>query len=348
MATEASYVIFTDGTTVYARNGLTGAIEFSDTNASKVIQEAIDTVGNMGRIFIKKGTYMLSTGLIIPQGAYGIMIDGEGYGTIIGTLNNIPMITISPWAYIIQIKNLFLSLNVPSYSNAAITLNGNNPLIRIQGINIKNWAGDSSGTGIKFITISTNQFFYNDAIDDVVITDMNIAVEVDVNTSGSWANANFINNLWIGCKKGIVFKGGAANWIVKNVIMESGTPSDVMFDFSEAGSAGMVFEDCIMYDAPVGAKLFNLSAGVIDLKAKRCFNSYVKSENSGTASYTGSSKLFTVSHGLLATPKIVTITPQQSGQGKIWVTNKNAATFTINFDTAPSSSTWYFDWYAEV
>jgi len=41
MVTEASYIIFTDGTNVYARNGLTGEIEISGADAGEVINNAI-------------------------------------------------------------------------------------------------------------------------------------------------------------------------------------------------------------------------------------------------------------------------------------------------------------------
>jgi hypothetical protein len=58
--TEASYIIFTDGTTIYARNGTTGAIDYSGTDASTVIQSAINALTN-GVIFLKNGVYDVSS-----------------------------------------------------------------------------------------------------------------------------------------------------------------------------------------------------------------------------------------------------------------------------------------------
>lgn len=84
----ASYIIYTDGTTVYAKNGTTGKIDYqSETNdAAPLLQYAMDRIGNSstgGKIFIKKGTYTLT-----PQPAAehvfliklrsGVTLEGEG------------------------------------------------------------------------------------------------------------------------------------------------------------------------------------------------------------------------------------------------------------------------------
>jgi len=64
----ASYIIFTDGSTVYAKNGTTGEIEFSGADAATVIQQAIDALsGSGGKIFIKKANYLLTSGLTLPS-----------------------------------------------------------------------------------------------------------------------------------------------------------------------------------------------------------------------------------------------------------------------------------------
>ena len=56
----ASYVIFTDGSTYYAQNGTSGLIDFSGTNASWVIQSAIDALPSSGgEVFIKEGEYTI-------------------------------------------------------------------------------------------------------------------------------------------------------------------------------------------------------------------------------------------------------------------------------------------------
>ena len=51
---EASYIVFKDGGKIYAKNGNTGMIEYSDVDARKVIQHAIDMTYNRGggRVFV--------------------------------------------------------------------------------------------------------------------------------------------------------------------------------------------------------------------------------------------------------------------------------------------------------
>lgn len=56
---QASYIVFTDGTKYYAKNGDTGQIELSDVDAPTVINYAIRQVGSKGGgdVFIRRGIY---------------------------------------------------------------------------------------------------------------------------------------------------------------------------------------------------------------------------------------------------------------------------------------------------
>ena len=56
---EASYIIFKDGSTVYAKNGATGKIDFRGTDAATIIQNSHDSLKNGGKIFIKPDTYTI-------------------------------------------------------------------------------------------------------------------------------------------------------------------------------------------------------------------------------------------------------------------------------------------------
>jgi parallel beta-helix repeat protein len=72
----ASYIIFKDEEgIVYAKNGLTGEIDFSRTDASTVIQAAINALTNGGKIFVKAGTYECGSPIILKS---NIAIVGEG------------------------------------------------------------------------------------------------------------------------------------------------------------------------------------------------------------------------------------------------------------------------------
>jgi hypothetical protein len=83
----ASYIVFTDGVNVYAKNGLTGAIEYSNPgDAGDVINYCVSKLpANGGKIFIRAGTYSVKTPVTINRN--GVMIEGEqlGYGDQPGT-----------------------------------------------------------------------------------------------------------------------------------------------------------------------------------------------------------------------------------------------------------------------
>jgi len=78
-ATEATYIVFIDGTKIYARNGQTGILDCSGTDASTIIQAAIDSIGQEGgTVWIKEGIYIIYHTIKIPS---NITLTGAGYAT---------------------------------------------------------------------------------------------------------------------------------------------------------------------------------------------------------------------------------------------------------------------------
>jgi len=86
----ASYIIFRQGDTYYAKNGTTGVIEFSGTDAASVIQQAIDAINGKGHIFIKSGIYNCYTPITYNSESFELYIEGEAAGlypkTTLGTV----------------------------------------------------------------------------------------------------------------------------------------------------------------------------------------------------------------------------------------------------------------------
>jgi len=115
MVTEASYVIFTDGTNYYARNGLTGEIEFQSTNASYVIQSVLDTLTTGGTILLK-GRIFLENGITLKyDGQYlvGLGAGHDGQPTKLiytGSGSAIRVKKTSGALFGFGIKNLFIDL----------------------------------------------------------------------------------------------------------------------------------------------------------------------------------------------------------------------------------------------
>jgi len=79
-----SYIIYIEDTTIKALNCQTGEVEFSGTDASTVIQSAIDALpAEGGEIFICGGTYKFTKGLRIAKN--NVTIRGEGRSTVFAT-----------------------------------------------------------------------------------------------------------------------------------------------------------------------------------------------------------------------------------------------------------------------
>jgi hypothetical protein len=78
--TAPSYIIFKDNTgNIYAKNGRTGSIEFSGTDASTVIQAVFDAVNLLGGgyVHVKSGTYYIRQAINLPESGH-LMLTGDG------------------------------------------------------------------------------------------------------------------------------------------------------------------------------------------------------------------------------------------------------------------------------
>ena len=85
----AAYIVYIDSGTTYARNGTTGAVDYSGT-AQSVLQNVLNALTNGGSIFIRAGTYGISSTITIPS-TYNLTVEGEGSATIIVMTGNNPV-----------------------------------------------------------------------------------------------------------------------------------------------------------------------------------------------------------------------------------------------------------------
>ena len=90
MVGSASYIIFKDGDFTCAKNGSTGRIDYKDTDAATVTQDAIDALpDNRGCIHITSGKYSWTKQITVPS-KNGIVIEGEGKGTYLDATTTFP------------------------------------------------------------------------------------------------------------------------------------------------------------------------------------------------------------------------------------------------------------------
>jgi hypothetical protein len=119
MAEPYSYILFKDASTYYAKNGLTGAIDYSGTNASQVIDNAL-AVG--GTIFLRKGEYYLSGELKINVA--GTSIIGEGSGTKLIIISGATKSAIVVTKPNFRISNLVINSTITKTAGFGIAIDG--------------------------------------------------------------------------------------------------------------------------------------------------------------------------------------------------------------------------------
>ena len=76
------YIIFVAGGNYYAQNGDTGIVDYSGTNFASVVESAITAAGG-GDIYLKSGSYELTSDNGIDINVAGTHLHGAGYDTVI-------------------------------------------------------------------------------------------------------------------------------------------------------------------------------------------------------------------------------------------------------------------------
>jgi len=225
-----SYVIWTDGTNYYAKNGRTGQIDFSGTDASTVIQNAINSLSAGGKIYIRRGIYTIMNTITLSD---GITLEGEirasgnfydTKGTILrGSADPILKVTVNKnplYQNLIEIRNIRIE---PTTSNTAILVSPQNTL---NGLNIIN-------VGIVPRTLQTGYGIVLDATQYPIINTLIHRVELwyldkaiygkGIHISDSTVK-NYLTTLTISksiferCKTAIRLEGAISTVISNNII----------------------------------------------------------------------------------------------------------------------------------
>ncbi len=180
----ASYIIFQDSGKIYAKNGTTGKIEFQGSDASGVIQGAINALIKGGKIFIRNETYNITASIIISND--NINIIGEGFSTILYLANgsNVNIIYANG-------KNNFICKDLVIDGNrtnqgGALTWRGmafyNTTNTTIDNVFVKNTSQmgiviQNTPVGTLANTIVRNCRFTNNAGDSVYLSGKNVVVQ---------------------------------------------------------------------------------------------------------------------------------------------------------------------------
>ena len=360
----ASYVIFKEGSTYYAKNGTTGEIEFSGTDAATVIQSAIDAAPLETTIVAKGDMHITSTinisrrvSLIIDN----LYIDSDVDGILVGTTDSS---TLNLDTTLVKISGT--AWFTDSYTHSIIKLQHvRSARVDVGRIFVTTGMATGDSTGIHLYADGAGTYLNSIKFQEIGGIGTGIKLECTA-TSGGFVHPNWFYGGWIwACDTGIKLT-------TENTASDKGLSTNSFYHIEIDGATKMTtgiynegvdekFWDIIFVDMGTQTRLNNtagatakfiggqISGGtsyVVNNGTLICESvKFFVTENSGTATITSGSTSVTVNHGLAGTPTIVTVTPS-ADLGDVWVDSITSTQFTIHCDSAPSSATTVY-WYAE-
>jgi hypothetical protein len=258
----ASYVIWTDGTYVYAKNGQTGAIDFKGTDASTVIQAAIDALTDGGRIFIKVGTYDFQSTL--KPKSFVAIIGEDMHKTILrpASASVTPLISYEQYkdTSSTQECNVLesLSIDMRGYTNAVAIDIYNLKVSRFENLRLTDYTigfrlQGYDSTGYSFwnlfrnilsqnpSSLDTRKLFYianNRAIDcwiDTVYGDAKGGYGFETDGAGVW----YINNFWLTRAKTLIYlkaTSSIGSIFINRPVIDTVTDHGIVFENTATGN----------------------------------------------------------------------------------------------------------------
>ena len=373
----ASYVIWKDGDTYRAECLMKGGTDYSGTNASTVIQSAIDSLTNGGTIFFKAGTYELSSSITIKDKI-----------SLIGEMES----KVSSAVTIFTRASGFSGDMIQTDAVYVDSLDDNT-----QDIKIKNliFNGGNVGTCLDLTNVDTAVIeevrvaYCDTAIylgydgdqtnDNVYPGDIRIIkCRLDANTYGIYMERNLGNMishtkissadyaLYVKCCKILhVTKNSFYNFDTcaiklvddSNEHLESIIINDNRFYTTESAmyididkthastSRIMINDNVFSYSALDRPNAFDIPSDLSYSSFRGNTGYHAMSEQCGVASISAENTSVTVTHNLAWAPDVVTVTPA-ANIGSVWVDTITDTQFTIHCETAPTSDTSVY-WYAE-
>jgi parallel beta-helix repeat protein len=115
------YVVSVDGNKIEALNGITGVVDYSGSDAATVINAALSAMTSGGEIYLKAGTYALSSPIYLPN-RRNILIAGEGNSTILSAAGKYEAVIYLLGTSNSTIQNLAINGNESSYDAKGISM----------------------------------------------------------------------------------------------------------------------------------------------------------------------------------------------------------------------------------
>jgi len=354
----ASYIIYVENGVYYAKNGLTGQIEFSGTNAGTVIQQAINALANGGSIYIKSGIYSISSTIVLKS---DIQLIGEG-GALL-SFNDVDIGILLNDVYNVLIEKLKLDGGWSS-QKAIVVRNcdgGHNTVrdvwidrfftaIRLEAVdklvshnvfeNIYVFNGQYGIVGIgsapdtKAITLNAfRKFTWRGLVN-------NVSIGIDLQ---QYVDNNYFEDIHLT----LLYQGSTGLHLGSSYVYDNVFNNIVIDQFTE--NTVNIKDEANWPNWFIRVKLGGAYQTSPQITSSRFILGTLTGDRfisqSGVATIPAGSTRVTVNHYLARAPSKVFITPL--GNARVWVENITSTSFDIVTGTAPSTNL-PVSWYAEI
>ena len=376
-----TYMVYRDGSSYYAKDGKTGAIEYVSEDASTVIQNLVNKISNGGIIVFKPGTYDIKSEITIPSTADRLIIDGNFatfnlYSNFLNFDNgSLPIRAI--------VKNMVISMKTDNltaikvfnrrseFSNIHVEpITGGSVVIDIKRVyntlfsNI--WGYVSSGTGyvIRYINTTTSggegsSVFINCGVTssssakgyaaylvgnspDYYVQYMTFINPFAYGNNDEFYMSNYIQSITI---INAELRNLRIGGYQRNITVVGGLVSNSYICTDDVGACN---DDIpIVFDNVNLTRSVTVGTGKVKYRNSTVMGSPVGISEKGIGVISANTTSTTINHGLKKAPSIVLITPINYPSGKLWVANITATSFEVRTDVAPSTDQ-LFSWYAEI
>jgi nitrous oxidase accessory protein NosD len=181
-----SYCVFTDGTTIWAKNGTTGVLDFSSTNAYTVLTNVVGALTSGGVIYVNQGNYTINSQLSLDD---NITLAGTGKSTVLFTSSNVRTLEATD-AVNIVIRDLMIQGNpAQTGANSAIQLNN------VTGALIENIEVYNTGRHGIWTQNGDNIWVKNNYVHDGGITAASSAINMGWSGPNRGLNVFVVNNI---------------------------------------------------------------------------------------------------------------------------------------------------------
>jgi len=352
-----------------------GRVRYEDDDAREVIQPCVNALPDGGKIFIRSGTYTLSSFLYLRS---NVWIVGEGKSTVLDFTEKEGFRSATSELHDVLVEGLYIK--VPS-GYRGFNLSGVTDMYNctFRDLTIENKGKDLTGCGI-WIQISTDTGRgWNNKFENLKIYWFGSGIALKTDGSHAWFNVNnFVDIMVYACVYGVTLDGlGAGEGFglrgnhFRNVWIQAHSNTQVGFRLINGTDNGNnTFVDCRCIDEHPGSYKMYISdtykytviiGGNLRLFPERFYDDGLKTividfqglymkglKNSGTATVTGdgTTTTFTVDipHGLISDKVACKITLDRDGTiDKVYLVDTEPDGFyetirvQVTYATAPAS-----------